>query len=198
MIDAVVSEFGPELFNSWFEFGIKFLYWFDIAVVKLFHFTSDRFQFVWTLFHLFSSLLNLFPYRIYRKADRIQRSKLWIFVLNDVGKSDSFSFVCSFKGLQLDWAMAHFGLFVRVFLLSFHQFLKTLNVRACAKIVHFLIFWIFVPNLPRAQILGMDFGKAMGKGFVKLGQILLWPKDICFTYSLMILWCDWLFYLEQR
>jgi predicted CDP-diglyceride synthetase/phosphatidate cytidylyltransferase len=69
--------------------------------------------------------------------------------------------------------MAHFGLFVRVFLLSFHQFLKTLNVRACAKIVHFLIFWIFVPNLPRAQILGMDFGKAMGKGFVKLGQILL-------------------------
>jgi hypothetical protein len=45
-----------------------------------------------------------------------------------------------------------------VFLLSFHQFLKTLNVRACAKIVHFLILWICVRNLPCAQIWGMDFG----------------------------------------
>ena len=198
MIDVVVSEFGPKFFNSLFEFKIKFLYFFDISVMKFFHFASDWFEFVWALFHLFSSFLDVFLDRIYRKPDGVEGSKLWILVLNDVGKSDSVDFGCSFEGFQLGRTSAQFFSFVRVFLLSFHQLFKTLNVGACAKIVYFLILWICISNLRCVQIWGMDFRKAMGKGFVEMGEILLGAKDIFFTYSWMIFWCDWLFCLEHR
>ncbi len=144
--------------------------------MKLFHITFDWFQLVWALFHLLSGFLNFLFYGIYWKQNRIQSRQLRIFVFDNVWKFHSLLFGWNFKTISLYWKSAYFFPYVTVFLLTFHQLSKSLNIRACAKFINFLIFWISLTDVCSVKVRLVDFGEALREVVGEVSEILLRSK----------------------